>query len=423
MKEEFISFLWKSRLIRPAGLCSTDGEPLEIIYPGQENLDAGPDFLAARIKVGQIQWVGNVEIHVKSSDWLHHNHQNNRQYDNVILHVVHNNDIEVNDTLEKGIKVLEVKTRYDASLLENYERLMTSKTWIPCQNQVGGVDVMVLQGWLARLMVERLEGKSDEVEGYLNFFKNDWEQTLFYFLARNLGFKVNSSPFGILAQRTPYLLLQKNSDDLQKLEAILFGQAGLLSDKNKDVYARVLFSEYNYQKSKYNLVPIEKSSWKFSKLRPVNFPTMRISQLAAILHGSKHLFRTMVEANNVNDIHDMFSARASDFWETHYIFEKSSPKKVKNLGRQSIDNIIINTIAPILFVYGRQTNNEKLCDKALNLLHETPSEENSIIEKWKSIGVAAQNAGESQALIELKKFYCTPKNCLKCAIGIHLLRS
>ena len=423
MKEEFVSFLWKNKLLQSKNLASTNGMPIEIINPGTENLDSGPDFFAARIKIGTTEWAGNVEIHTKSSDWLNHNHQNNKQYDNIILHVVHDNDVEVKDITNKNIKVLEIKNLYDVTLLENYENLMKAKTWVACQNQINKVEELIVQNWLGRLMVERLEGKSEEVSSYLEYFKNDWDQTFFYFLARNLGFKVNSVPFGILAQRTPYLLLQKNSDSLEKLEAILFGQAGLLSENLTDVYPRILQKEFNYQRAKYDLSPIEKSLWKFSKLRPVNFPTVRIAQLAAILYGSKHLFRNIVEATSISDIHKILASKASDFWESHYTFEKPSSKRIKNLGSQSIDNIIINTIAPVLFVYGRQTNEERRCEKALEFLYETPPENNSIIMKWASLGIKPANASESQALLELKKFFCTPKKCLKCAIGNQLLRS
>jgi hypothetical protein len=422
MKEEFISFLWKNKLLNSNYLKTYDGRQIEVLNPGLENLDAGPDFFAAKVKISDTIWVGNVEIHVKSSDWLNHNHHNNPQYDNIILHVVHDNDVDIVDTREKNIAVLEIKDKYNKTLLNNYHDLMSSRAWVPCQNQIRDVNSFITINWLNRLMVERLEGKSEEVASYLEYFKNDWEQTFFYFLARNLGFKVNSTPFGILAQRTPYLLLQKNSDDLGKLEAILFGQAGLLSDNLHDVYARLLLKEYEYQRVKYNLAPIEKSLWKFSKLRPVNFPTIRISQLAAILYGAKHLFRSIVELRQLDDIHSLLTAKSSEFWESHYTFERQSPKRIKNLGKQSIDNIIINTIAPILFVYGKHTHNDILCDKALEYLNQTPPENNTVIKKWINCGINPTNASETQALLELKKFYCTPKKCLGCAIGNQLLR-
>ncbi len=422
MKEEFLSFLWKNRLLNHEGLVLANGEGLEIIHPGTENPDAGPDYFSAKIRIGSTIWAGNIEIHLKSSDWIIHKHHLNEQYGNIILHLVHENDCDLDDIRQKNINVLEIKNYYDRSLFERYENLLKSKSWIPCQNQIGTVDGFVVRNWLGRLMVERLEGKSQEVSDYFDFFKNDWEQTFFYFLSKNLGFRVNSVPFGMLAQRTPYLLLQKNSDDLQKLEAILFGQAGLLSENIKDVYARILQKEYTYQKAKYNLEPIQGSLWKFSKLRPVNFPTIRISQIAAILHGARHIFRNVVESQTIQDIHSLFSSKVSDFWENHYTFEKESPKRTKRLGAQSIHNIIINTIAPILFVYGRQTNNEKLCEKALEFLNETPPEDNSIIQKWSSFGIKPVNASESQALLELHKFYCTPRRCLDCHIGVCLVR-
>ncbi len=422
MKEDFLTFLWKNRLINHENLVLASGEPVEVLHPGTENLDAGPDFFSAKIKIGGTIWVGNVEIHLKSSAWLQHKHHLNEQYHNIILHLVHDNDCHLEEIKQKNINVLEIKDYYDKSLFERYEVLVKAKSWIPCQNQINGVDDFLVRNWLERLMVERLEGKSREVSDYLAFFKNDWEQTFFYFLAKNLGFRVNSAPFGILAQRTPYLLLKKNSDDLQKLEAILLGQAGLLSENHNDSYARILNKEYKYQLGKYGLEPIPGSLWKFSKLRPANFPTIRISQLAALLHRTRHFFRNVVEAQTIEEIHSLFSAKVSDYWETHYTFDKESTRRSKGLGASSIQNIIINTVAPVLFVYGRQANNERTSHKAIEFLVATPAEVNSIIERWSSVGVSPFNASESQALLELYKFYCSQRKCLECHIGVNLVR-
>lgn len=420
MKEEFISYLWKNRLLLPEPLRTTSGEPVLIQHPGQENHDSGPDYFAARIRIGSTLWVGNVEIHTRSSHWQQHGHQDDPAYDNIILHVVYDHDQEIRNSRGEVFQVLEVRDHFDPSLLLNYEKLQASKAWVPCEKQVEVVAGLVWNNWLNRLLVDRLERKSEEVLHFLAYFGNDWDQTFFFLLARNFGFKVNASPFGLLAQRTPFNLLTRNRDNLGILEALLFGQAGLLSEAREDVYPRALLKEYHHQAAKYSLKPIDRGLWKFARLRPLNFPTIRLAQFAMLIHQSGHLFRNLLETKKPADILLQLRVKASPYWNDHFVFDRKTPGKEKNLGKDAIHNIIINTVAPVLFIYGRQNQRQDLCDKAIDLLQSTPPENNAIIRNWQSIGVSAQHAADSQALIECKKYYCTPKRCLHCPIG-HLI--
>lgn len=422
MKEDFISYLWKNKLLFQKDLHTTRGELLEVIHPGHENQDAGPDFSDARIRIGSTLWAGNVELHVKSSHWNQHGHQNDRAYDNTILHVVYEHDLEIKNPFGQPIPVLEVAGRFEENLLLNYQKLQASKAWVACQKHIGVVDRLIVGNWLNRLLVERIERRSEETLHFLKYFGNDWEQTFYYLLAKNFGFKVNAIPFGLLAQRTPQNLLVRNRNNLTVIEAILFGQAGLLSPDLQDVYARSLWVEYQHQKKKYDLNPIENKLWKFARLRPVNFPAIRIAQFAMLIYQSGPLFRNIVETKNPADIHIQFRVKASPYWDNHYNFEKESVKKPKWLGVDAINNIIINTVAPVLFIYGKQSGHGDLCEKALTLLHQTPAETNSIIKKWAGLGMKPQHAADSQALLELKKYYCLPKNCLRCPIGHSVLK-
>ncbi len=422
MKEEFLAYLWKNKLLFTNGLKTSDGEVLEIVHPGHENHDAGPDFFDARIRIGTTMWAGNVELHVKTSQWNLHGHQHDSAYDNTILHVVFEHDLEIKNARNQPIPVLEMAGKFDNRLLLNYQKLQASKAWIPCQTHIGATDWLVVGNWLNRLLVDRIERRSEDVVHFLRYFANDWEQTFYYLLARNFGFKVNATPFGLLAQRTPQNLLMRNRNNLTSIEAILFGQAGLLKSNFLDVYLKNLWAEYLHQKTKHELTPVESKLWKFARLRPVNFPSIRIAQFAMLIYESGPLFRNIIETKNPSDIHLQFRVKASPYWDNHYTFDKPSAIKAKWLGHDSVNNIIINTVAPVLFIYGKQSMRNELSEKALALLHETPAETNGIISKWESIGVVPQHAADSQAMLELKKYYCLPKKCLRCPIGHSVLR-
>lgn len=422
MKEEFINFLWKYRLFNTTDLITTTGSKLQVLDPGTLNSDSGPDFSAARIKIDNTTWAGNIEIHTKSSDWFKHGHQDDDAYNNIILHVVMHHDKDISDKAGNIIPVFEVRRFFDSALLSKYERIISSKTWIPCAAFLNNADHMIVMNWLSRLLVERLENKSEEILKFLKYFENNWEQTFYYFLARNFGFKVNASPFALLAQKTPYLILGRHKNDLTLIEALLFGQAGFLSQEYKDAYPNILKKEYEFLRHKYNLSPIDKSLWKFGKLRPSNFPTLRIAQFSKLIHKSSGLFSKLINAGSINEIKELFDLQSSPYWKNHYLFDKPSPGRTKQMGDSAIYNIIINTLVPMKFVYGSEHMKPEIKEQAISLLTGLPAEENIIIKNWKQLGIVPANAGESQALIELKKYYCTPKKCLNCAIGLNLIR-
>lgn len=423
MKEDFIHFLWQYRLFKSEKLQTTRGKEIEIIHPGDGNTDSGPDFSAAKVKIDGTLWAGNVEMHLQSSDWFRHGHQHDDAYQNIILHVVFKHDKEITDSQGHEVPVFEVAGFTDAYLAENYEKIIQSKTWVPCANYIQETDDFIMMNWLSRLLVERLERKSEEILGFLNYFENNWEKTFYYFLARNFGFKVNSSPFGLLAQKMPYLLLSRHKDDLTQLEALLFGQAGLLAASFKDAYPELLKKEYLFLKHKYDLEPLDGSLWKLGRLRPSNFPTIRIAQFARLIHQSSGLFAKLMHIGNVEDIYKLFQVQCSPYWVNHFKFDVLSKSSDKKLGKSAIDNIIINTIVPMKFVYGRENMKPGIKDESLALITRVPAENNSVIKYWKMLNVDPQNASESQALLELKKNYCTPRKCLRCAIGLHLIRS
>jgi hypothetical protein len=423
MKEDFIHFLWKYRLFNTTEIFTTKGLRLEIFNAGAPNKDSGPDFSAARIKIGNTLWAGNVEIHMKSSDWFRHGHQTDSAYNNIILHVVMEHDREINDATNADIPVFEIRQYFDIALFYKYESILDSKSWIPCEKHIKHADNFIVINWLNRLLVERLENKSNEISQFYQYFEKKWDQTFYYFLARNFGFKVNSSPFALLAQITPYKILAKHKDDLTQLEAILFGQAGLLAEDFSDAYPCLLRREYNFLRHKYKLEPMDGSLWKFAKLRPQNFPTIRIAQFANLVHHSSHLFNKITHNSEVGEIKAFFDVQGSLYWSDHFRFDKPSSTKTKKLGTDAIENILINTIAPLKFVYGSENGDNEIRDQAISILFELSAEHNNITQKWTNAGIKPQNAGESQALIELKKYYCTPKKCLNCAIGHNLVRS
>ncbi len=422
MKEDFIHFLWKYKLFNTTDLHTTANIPLEIVHTGFPNYDSGPDFSAAKIKLGDTVWAGNVEIHINSSDWYRHGHQNDEAYQNIILHVVMHHDGEIVDRAGNKIPVLEVKKYFDAALLHNYERIMQSKSWIPCEKFIHEADRFIVSNWLNRLLVERLENKSGEILQFYNYFEHSWDRTFYYFLARNFGFKINASPFALLAQKTDYRILARHKDDLTTLEAILFGQAGMLEGSFNDAYPSLLQREYNFFRHKYNLEPIDPSLWKFGKLRPPNFPTIRIAQFAKLIYKSRNLFSKVTGINTWHEIRELFDSECSPYWLDHYRFDKPTRKKPKNVGISAIENIVINTIIPLQFIYGKVAMKPEIQEQALSLITGLPAEKNSIISQWTNVGIVPQNAGESQALLELKKYYCTPKKCLQCAIGHSLVR-
>jgi hypothetical protein len=423
MTEEFLHYIWKYKRYDSAELITQSGENIQVLKQGDHNTDAGPDFFNSKVKVGKTLWAGNVEIHIKSSDWKKHKHELDKAYDNVILHVVYENDEKLFRKSGEEIPTLELKGKFDKQAFKKYLQFKDSKAWVPCATQLKSVESFTLNTWLDRLLVERLERKSVNISLCLEKNKNNWEETFYQQLARSFGFKVNSDPFELLAKSLPISVLARHKSSLFQIEALLYGQAGMLNKEFTDTYSQYLQNEYVFLQKKYKLKPIDTHLWKFLRLRPSNFPTIRIAQFAGLIHNSVHLLSKILEAKKTEDIKALFKVKASEYWQTHYLFDKASEKKSKSLGSNSINNIIINTIVPFLFVYGKSKGEEKYVEGALSLLEKVEEEQNSIITKWKQYGVDADSAYRSQALLQLKNEYCLNKRCLECAVGAKLLQA
>jgi len=422
MNEDFLHYIWKYRLFDSKTLATASGETIDVIKPGEHNHDGGPDFQNARIKIGNTTWAGNIEIHLNASDWLKHNHHKDKSYDNIILHVVYNNDFSVLRLNKETIPILELKDLIPQQIFRKYKNIINSKQWIPCQGLIRQADPLIVATWMERLLVERLEKKSDSVEQSLHLLKNNWEQAFYIHTARNFGFKLNSIPFEMLAKATPLANLGKHKNNLIQVEALLFGQAGLLVKNSQEKYSALLQQEYTVLKQKFNLTPVSGHLWKFLRLHPSGFPTIRIAQFASLIHKSTHLFSKVIEARKLSEIENLFDSECSEYWQTHYVFGKESPKRSKKLGKSAIDNIVINTIVPFLFIYGIKKKEDKYKESAIRFLEQLEGEKNSVITKWKLLGIPARTASNTQALIELKNNYCNNKQCLNCGIGNYLLK-
>jgi hypothetical protein len=424
MKEELLHFIWKYQLFNHKFLFTRQGEPLEIIHPGQHNHDSGPDFFNGRVKIGETIWAGNIEIHSKASDWFLHKHDTDPAYKNVILHVVYQDDLQNNDKYPDKIPVLELAQEVRPALFENYNNLMLNNLWIPCEQNVLEVNAITRSAWLERMVIERMETRYDQIIEIASRNKFDWSESFHVFLCRNFGFKVNSDAFQNLAEITPVKLLGKHKNNLMQVEALLFGQAGMLSNKFSDDYSVALKKEYDFLRKKYALTPMNPAWWKFSKLHPANFPTIRISQYANLIVKSSHLYSKLLEEKNLHNIFDLLDCQASDYWKYHYTFENITTQTgTRKIGKSSVYNLLINTVIPFLFIYGKEKGQTEYINRALNLLEQLPEEKNRILEKFESLGFVNKNASVSQALLHLKKHYCVHKRCLDCSIGVSLIRT
>lgn len=420
MNETFLQFVWKHGLFDAGYLCTSDGQRVKVLSPGIVNQDAGPDFFNAKIRIGRTVWAGNVEIHQRASEWNRHQHNQDAAYDNVILHVVRQDDQQVFNS--KGQSVPALVMPYAGYLESNYGELLEADGWIACQKHFHQIELLTLQIWFHGLMVERLQKKITEITQSLEQNKHDWNETFYQFLARNFGFKTNALPFELLARSLPLRIAEKHRDNLFQLEALLLGTAGLLNEELPgDDYFLSLEKEFSFLYRKYRLKPVPVHLWKFLRLRPVNFPTIRIVQFARLIHQSNGLFSRLVEMNDLAMIKEFFQVQASDYWNTHYRFNKPSPDSPKHLGVSSFNNIVINTLVPFLFVYGDYYHKQELKDLALDFLEKLPPEENSVIRHWKKLGVPVRSAFDTQALIQLKNNYCQAKRCLSCPVGTKLV--
>lgn len=420
MSEEFLYYLWRYKNFDHHLLQGTLGEDIQVIKSGQRNEHSGPDFFNAKIKIDNILWGGNVEIHVRSSDWFKHYHQGDKSYDNVILHVVYEHDREIFRSNGSRIATLVLKGKFNEALFLQYEAFMNSKHAVPCAGMIHEIDPFIFHACLDRMSVERLEQKCNSIYKMLNSNKNNWEKTLLQFLARSFGFKVNNLPFELLIKRTPLKQIKQFSN-LLEVEAMLFGTAGMLNQNFQEEYPQLLSKEFKWMQAKWKIISLDHYLWKYMRLRPNNFPSIRIAQLAALLYQHQNLFSKILDAKGIEELMSFFEIQASPYWENHYRFEKESNPSSKHLGKTSIQNLIINALVPVLFAYGKKNNQEEYMDKALHFLEELPKEKNKIIHYWETLDVNIDNANCSQALIQLMSNYCNKKQCLNCGIGNKLL--
>ena len=422
MNEQLLRFIWKFRLYKKNALKSVEGEPIEIMNVGTHNTDAGPDFQNARIKVGNTLWAGNVELHVKSSDWFRHFHQQDKSYSNIILHVVYDYDGQPAKR-ENGelIPTLELKQLINPGTLSRYELLEKNKKTVPCSTFFPDAAKHINQSFISRLLIERLEEKVERINGMLKEHHGDWEQVTFRLIARYWGAGVNSEPLELVAKTLPFKLLAKTTEPLQ-IEALLFGQAGWLDDKWEDDYPNQLRKEYLYQKRLHQLEPLPKHIWKLLRLRPANFPTLRLAQLAALLSTQTHLFSALLEAKDIKAIHRFFDVQVSPYWKNHYLFDKPSELVKSHIGTSAKNILLINAVVPLLFAYGKYKGNETYCDRALQLLETAQSEKNSLLNDWGNLGIEFPSAFESQALLQLRNNYCNQFRCLECSVGLSILK-
>ncbi|TXE15752.1 DUF2851 family protein [Psychroserpens burtonensis] len=421
MKEDFLHYLWLHKKLDILHLKTTHHECLEIVSVGQHNHNSGPDFFNGQIRIGEQLWAGNIEIHIKSSDWFVHGHEQDPAYDNVILHVVYEHDTDIFRHDNSAIPTLELKKFIDSSLLDNYYKLFSSKKkWINCEQDFPNVDEFTLKNWQERLYFERLERKSKTIEGLLKVSKNDWEAVLFKLLAKNFGLKVNGASFASIANSIEFSTVRKSSSKLEQLEALVFGQAGLLEKDSNTSYYETLQEEYKFLKQKFQLNTQGVVDVRFFRLRPPNFPTIRLSQLANLYHKEQQLFSRVISAENLSEIYMLFEVSTSPFWKTHYTFDKESKQSNKKVTKAFVDLLLINTILPIKFCYAKQ-NGEANDETLLEIVNAIATEKNSIIDGFSQLKHKPKSALESQAFIQLKTEYCDKNKCLQCAIGNTLL--
>ena len=421
MQEDFLHYIWKHKAFDSSLLKTTKGETISITNLGQHNFNAGPDFFNSQLSIGNQLWAGNVEIHIKSSDWYVHNHETDKAYDNVILHVVWEHDTEIFRQDNSEIPTLELKHYVDKNLIHSYQKLMQSKTWINCESSFSDTDDFLLNNWLERLYIERLEQKSKTIEGLLKSSNNDWEAVLFKMLLKNFGLKINGESFFSLANSFEFSILRKLQTDVRDVEALLFGQSGLLADENiEDAYYKDLQHRYGFLKQKFKLDNKGVSPLQFFRLRPPNFPTIRLSQFANLYTQEQNLFSKVIQLNTREAFYDFFNKGVTNFWMTHYTFTKTSKVSKKTLTKSFIDLLIINTLIPLKFSYAK-AHGKSIEDEVFQLIKEIKIEYNSIVSKFLDLKPIEKNALNSQALLQLKHNFCDKNKCLQCAVGNSLI--
>ena len=420
MTEEFLHYLWEFRLI-DSEINTISGEPVIILHPGQHNSNGGPDFINSRIRIGGMLWAGNVEIHVQQGDWFRHKHHLDPVYEHIILHVVYSNDEPPDEKLPETFPTTIIKDHFPESIYHKYTDLLENIKWIPCQSTIGNIEPFCFEQWSTALIVERLVQRSEELKKLWMMNQFDWEETFYQGLAQSFGITLNTLPFELLSKALPTKILLKYIQQPFQIEALVFGQAGMLNRAFTDDYSCSLKKEYDFLSAKHGLIPIEASLWKFLRIRPPGFPTIRLAQWAVLLKQCNTLFSELIECKKREELMKIFSVQASAYWDIHYLFEKRSPGKPKIFGESAIHLLIINFVAPFLFFYGEEMRNDDFKERSISFLEQLPGEKNTITGKWKNLGLPVDNALKTQALLQLKKHYCDDKKCLECRIGRKIL--
>lgn len=420
--EQLLHYVWKHKIFPLKALQTTSGLSVEVIDPGLANTDAGPDFFNAKLKIDGILWVGNVEIHIASSDWYRHGHDKDRAYDSVILHLCEQADVEI--LRLDGSAVPQMLLTCPEHVEAHYDELQRVDICPPCYSILASLSKLTVHSWLSALQTERFEQKARLIGERLKRCNHHWEDAFFVTLARNFGFGLNGDAFETWVGLVPFRAVDKHRDDLFQVEAIFLGQAGLLEEEGStDAYYLRLQKEFRYLQHKFGLPPVMALSlWRFLRLRPDNFPHVRLAQLAWLYHKEESLLSRIVEAETLKEVEQILSPRTSAYWEEHFSFSKASPHREKVMGEGSKELLIINTVVPFLYAYGLHKADERLCDRATRFLEELKAENNRIVRLWGGVGVLVRTAADSQALLQLQKEYCDKKKCLYCRFGYEYLR-
>lgn len=418
--EQLLHYVWKHKIFPLKELKTTTGQQVEVIDTGLANTDAGPDFFNAKLKLDGVLWIGNIEIHERSSDWFKHGHHADTGYNSVILHIASEIDTEISRS--NGERIPQIQLICPEAVRTNYKELLETDSYPPCYRIIPSLPPFTAHSWMTALQMERFEQKATLLNERLKRCQGNWEDAFFITLARNFGFGLNGDAFETWAHRLPFRAVDKHRNDLFQIEAIFFGQAGILEDSDGDGYYLRLKKEYTYLQHKFGLIPMDASLWRFLRLRPANFPHIRIAQLACLYHRAYGLLSRIMETETLQGVRDILKGGTSEYWLTHYTFGGSSPSRPKALSNTSLDLLIINTVVTFLYAYGLHKGNPVLCARAGSFLEELKAENNYITRMWEQYGMKASNAADSQALIQLKKEYCDKKKCLYCRIGYEYLK-
>ena len=418
--EQLLHYVWKHKIFPLKELKTTTGQQVEVIDTGLANTDAGPDFFNAKLKLDGVLWIGNIEIHERSSDWFKHGHHADAGYNSVILHIASEIDTEISRS--NGERIPQIQLICPEAVRTNYKELLETDSYPPCYRIIPSLPPFTAHSWMTALQMERFEQKATLLNERLKRCQGNWEDAFFITLARNFGFGLNGDAFETWAHRLPFRAVDKHRNDLFQIEAIFFGQAGILEDSDGDGYYLRLKKEYTYLQHKFGLIPMDASLWRFLRLRPANFPHIRIAQLACLYHRAYGLLSRIMETETLQGVRDLLKGGTSEYWLTHYTFGGSSPSRPKTLSNTSLDLLIINTVVTFLYAYGLHKGNRVLCARAGSFLEELKAENNYITRMWEQCGMKASNAADSQALIQLKKEYCDKKKCLYCRIGYEYLK-